>query len=49
MSQEMMKAGWAVTYEKKGAVYGDDTVETYKALEKEAKSVLTSSNLILSF
>ena len=47
MSKEVMKAGWAVTYEQEGAVYGDDNVETYRALEEMAKSVFTDSKLTL--
>ena len=37
VSKELLKAGWAVTYEQKGAVYGYDDVETYKVLEEAAK------------
>ena len=45
----MVRAGWGVVYEQKGAVYGSDwDKETYLAAEAEAQSVMILFSFLLS-
>lgn len=48
VSQEMLKAGWATTYDQAGAAYGERTREQFQLLEAEAKYAPASFRLGLN-
>ena len=37
LAEDMLRKGWATTYEQHGAEYGEGGVERYKQIEQEAK------------